>query len=90
MDEDIDKKRRESTFYAHYKELLLKMIDSYESPEVYYVDKLNDNDLDNIIMELFDDNYFNDMVDKCLEETLESYAARKESIEDQDIGRYEE
>ena len=81
MDEDIKNKIRESTFYKHYMELLISIRDSYAFPEEYFIDKLNEEDLDKIVLDLFGDNYFNDMVDKNIQESLEKYAAIKENSE---------
>ena len=90
MKDNIEKQIRESSFYIHYKELLKNILESYNSPEEYYLDKLNDDDLDKITIELLDDNYFNNLVDSCLKENLESYAARKESRDNPELGRFEE
>ena len=73
MIENIDNTIRETTFYKHYMEVLKNIIDSYESPEEFNIDKLNEEDLDKMIIELYDDNYFNRIVDENIQYTLESY-----------------
>ncbi len=87
MSENINRKIRESLFYKYHKELLQDIIASYESPEEYHIDKLNDDDLDKIVMELYDDNYFNKLIDQNIQETLEKYAAYKENQENIELGR---
>lgn len=68
---------RKTGFYKYYKEKLNELIEGYENPKEYNLDKLTNESIDNLLFDLIEDNCFNNTVDSYLREELERYANKE-------------
>ena len=61
--------------------------DSYENPSEYNLDKLDNKDIDKIVDNLLEDNYFNQTINSMLQDELENYASKinKQQSEEEEI-----
>lgn len=69
-------KLQETNFYKYFIEQIEMIKDSYENPSEYNLDKLDNKDLDQIIENLLNDDYFNQTINSMLQEELETYSSK--------------
>lgn len=78
---------QDTNFYKYFKEQLEMIKDSYENPSEYNLDKLDNKDIDKIVDNLLEDNYFNQTINSMLQDELENYASKinKQQSEEEEI-----
>lgn len=64
---------KETNFYKYFREQLDMIIASYDNPAEYGLDRLIEENLDEIVAILLDDDKFNESINRDLQQTLEVY-----------------
>lgn len=73
---------KETNFYKYFHQELQNMVESQSSSKEYNLNKLTEEDVDEITEKLLDDDYFNQNVNEYLMTKLQEKAKEKQTVEE--------